>query len=146
MWSCFAYILVVVAAISWLVPGCSPWWLPNPGWFQDAGGNRAGYCRGGRRICNGRKLKLVTNTDQWVMGFIRKARYKNAHNVMGSVKARYQSWSVGPRTWPVHRDIGDAGWKQVSPLIERKQTRVEIDSSHFVETVQTQVHGTRLWC
>jgi hypothetical protein len=46
MWSCFAYIcdvrmclwclLAVVAAISWLVPGCSPWWLPNPGWFQDA--------------------------------------------------------------------------------------------------------------
>jgi hypothetical protein len=25
------------------------------------------------------------------MGFIQKARYKNAHNVMGSVKARYQS-------------------------------------------------------
>jgi hypothetical protein len=32
---------------------------------------------------------------------------------------------VGPRTWPLHRDIGDAGWKQVSPLIERKQTCVE---------------------
>jgi hypothetical protein len=30
------------AAISWLVLGCSPWWLPNPGWFQDAAGNRAG--------------------------------------------------------------------------------------------------------
>jgi hypothetical protein len=40
--------------LSWLVPGCSPWWLPNPGWFQDAAGNRVGYCRDGRRICNGR--------------------------------------------------------------------------------------------
>jgi hypothetical protein len=40
----------------------------------------------------------------------------------------------------VHRDIGDAGWKQASPLIERKQTRVEIDASHFVETVETPVH------
>jgi hypothetical protein len=29
-----------VAAKSWLVPGCSPWSLPNPGWFQDAAGNR----------------------------------------------------------------------------------------------------------
>jgi hypothetical protein len=27
----------------------------------------------------------------------------------------------------------------VSPLIERKQTRVEIDASHFVETVETPV-------
>jgi hypothetical protein len=48
------HILAVVAAISWLVPGCSPWWLPNPGWFQDDAGNRAGYCRDGRLICNGR--------------------------------------------------------------------------------------------
>jgi hypothetical protein len=41
--------------ISWLVPGCSPWWLPNPGWFYDAGGKLAtGSCRGGLRICNGR--------------------------------------------------------------------------------------------
>jgi hypothetical protein len=147
MWSCFAYIcdvrmclwclLVVVDAISWLVPGCSPWWLPNPGWFQDAAGKRVGYCRGGLHICNGHKLKLVTNTNQWVTGFIRNNRYKHAHNVTGSVKARYQSWPVGPGTWPVHRDIGDAGWKQASPLIERKQTRVEIDASHFVETAET---------
>jgi hypothetical protein len=147
MWPCFAYIcdvrmclwclLVVVDAISWLVPGCSPWWLPNPGWFQDAAGKRVGYCRGGLHICNGHKLKLVTNTNQWVTGFIRNNRYKHAHNVTGSVKARYQSWPVGPRTWPVHRDIGDAGWKQASPLIERKQTRVEIDASHFVETAET---------
>jgi hypothetical protein len=72
-----------------------------------------------------------------VTGFIRKARYKNAHNITGSVKARYQSWPVGPRTWPVHRDIGGAGWKQASPLIERKQTCVEIDASHFVKTVET---------
>jgi hypothetical protein len=51
---------------------------------------------------------------------------------------------VGPRNWPVHRDIGDAGLKQASPLIERKQTRVEIDASHFVEKEETQVHGTHL--
>jgi hypothetical protein len=113
MWSCFAYIcdvrmclwclLVVVDAISWLVPGCSPWWLPNPGWFQDAAGKRVGYCRGGLHICNGHKLKLVTNTNQWVTGFIRNNRYKHAHNVTGSVKARYQSWPVGPGTWPSSR-------------------------------------------
>jgi hypothetical protein len=30
------------------------WWLPNLGCFQDAADNRAGYYRGGRRICNGR--------------------------------------------------------------------------------------------
>jgi hypothetical protein len=63
MWSCFANIcdvrmclwclLAVVAAISWLVPRCSPWWLPNSRWFQDAVGNQAGYYRDGRRICNG---------------------------------------------------------------------------------------------
>jgi hypothetical protein len=70
-------------------------------------------------------------------GFIRKARYKHAHNVTGSVKARYQSWLVGPRTWPVHRDIGDTGWNHVSPLIEIKQTHVETDVSHFVETEET---------
>jgi hypothetical protein len=29
-------------------------------------------------------------------------------------------------------------------LIEKKQTRVEIDVSHFVETDETHVHGTRL--
>jgi hypothetical protein len=146
MWSCFAYIcdvrmclwclLAVVAAISWLVPGCSPWWLPNPGWFQDAAGKRACYCRGGLHICNRRKLKLVTNTDQWVTGFIRKDRYKHAHNVMGSVKARYQSWPVSPRNWPIHWDIGDAGLKQVSPLIERKQTRV----CHTCFSKENQVH------
>jgi hypothetical protein len=34
------------------------------------------------------------------MGFIRKAHYKNAHNVMGSVKARYQSWLVAPGPGP----------------------------------------------
>jgi hypothetical protein len=72
MWSCFAYIcdvrmclwclLDVVAAKSWLVPGCSPWWLPNPGWFHDPAGNRAGYCSCGRRIC---KRALI------------KARYKH---------------------------------------------------------------------
>jgi hypothetical protein len=53
---------------------------------------------------------------------------------------------VGPKTWPIHRDIGDAYWKQASPLIERKQTRVETNVSHFVETEETQVHGMRLWC
>jgi hypothetical protein len=51
---------------------------------------------------------------------------------------------VGPRTWPVHRDIGDAGRKKVSPLIKRKKMHVEIDVSHFVETVEMQVHETRL--
>jgi hypothetical protein len=80
------------------------------------------------------------------MSFIRKARYKHANNVMGSVKARYQSWPMGPRTWLVHRDIGDAGWKHASPLIERKQTCVETDASHFVESEEMQVHGTHLWC
>jgi hypothetical protein len=40
----------LVAAKSWLVLGC---------WRQPTG-----YCRDGRRICNGCKLKLVTNTDQ----------------------------------------------------------------------------------
>jgi hypothetical protein len=64
MWSCFAYIcvvgmcswclLAVVTTKSWLVPGCSPWWLPNPGWFQDPAGNQAGYCSCGHRVCNGR--------------------------------------------------------------------------------------------
>jgi hypothetical protein len=29
----------------------------------------------------------------------------------------------------------------VSPLIEKKQTRIETDASHFVETVGTLVHG-----
>jgi hypothetical protein len=53
-------------------------------------------------------------------GFIRKARYKNAHNVTSSVKAHYQSWPVGPRTWPVHWDIGDTCWKQASPLTEKQ--------------------------
>jgi hypothetical protein len=44
----------VVAAKSWLVPECSPQWLPNPSWFQDATGNQEDYYGGGRRICNGR--------------------------------------------------------------------------------------------
>jgi hypothetical protein len=34
--------------------GCSPWWLPNPGWFQDVANKQAGYCRSGLCICNGR--------------------------------------------------------------------------------------------
>jgi hypothetical protein len=107
MWSCFAYIcdvrmclwclLAVVAAISWMVPGCSPWWLPNPGWLQDATVKWEGYCRGGLHICNEHKLKLVTNTDQWVMGFIWKDHYKHSQNVTGSVKAHYQSWFGGPQ-------------------------------------------------
>jgi hypothetical protein len=47
-----------------LVPGCNPWWLPNPGWFLDAAGKQAvGYCRGGLRIYNGCSLKLISNTD-----------------------------------------------------------------------------------
>jgi hypothetical protein len=143
---CLWCLLDVVAAISWLVLGCSPWWLPNLCWFQDAAGKRAVYCRGGLCICNGCKLNLVTNTDQWVTSFIRKARYKNAHNVTGSAKARYQSWPVGPRTWLIHRDIRDTCWKQASPLIERKRMRIETDVSHFIETEETQVHRTHLWC
>jgi hypothetical protein len=34
----------------------------------------------------------------------------------------------------------------VSPLIERKQTCVETEASHFIETVETPVHRMRLWC
>jgi hypothetical protein len=41
MWECVCHVFLM-------------WWLPYPGWFQDATGNQAGYCRGGRRICNGR--------------------------------------------------------------------------------------------
>jgi hypothetical protein len=48
-------LISVNLVISWLVPGCSPWWLSNPRWIQDAAGKQAaGYCRGGLRICNGR--------------------------------------------------------------------------------------------
>jgi hypothetical protein len=53
---------------------------------------------------------------------------------------------VGPRTWPVHQDIGDAGLKHTSPLTERKQTHVETDACNFIETEETQVHNTCLWC
>jgi hypothetical protein len=44
------------------------------------------------------------------MGFIQKDHYKHAHNVMGSVKARYQSyrWAPGP-----------------GPFIEIYETQVE---------------------
>jgi hypothetical protein len=48
-------LISVNLVIYCLVPGCSPLWLPNPGWIQDAAGKQAaGYCKGGLRICNGR--------------------------------------------------------------------------------------------
>jgi hypothetical protein len=66
LWIWMLDLIFVNLVISWLVPGCSPWWLPNPGWFQDATGKQAaGYCRGGLRICNECFLKLVTDTDHW---------------------------------------------------------------------------------
>jgi hypothetical protein len=55
LWIWMPNLISVNLVISWLVPGCSPWWLPNPGRIQDAADNHAaGYCRGGIRICNGR--------------------------------------------------------------------------------------------
>jgi hypothetical protein len=52
---CMMNLISVNLVIPWLVPGCSPWWLPNPGWIQDAAAKQAaGYYRGGLRICNGR--------------------------------------------------------------------------------------------
>jgi hypothetical protein len=54
LWIWMLDLIFVNLVISWLLPGCSPWWLPNLGWFQDAAGKQAaGYCRGGLRICNG---------------------------------------------------------------------------------------------
>jgi hypothetical protein len=80
------------------------------------------------------------------MGFIQNTRYKYANNVTGSVKARYQYWPVGPSTWLIRRDRGDAGWQHSSPLVERQHTRVKIDVSHIVETEEMQIHSTRLRC
>jgi hypothetical protein len=118
LWIWMLDLISVNLVISWLVPGCSPWWLPNPGWIQDAAGKQAaGYCRGGLRICNERSLKLVTNTDHWVMGFNWNTRYKHANKVTGTVKARYQYWPVGPTTWPVRWDIGDAGSPHASLIL-----------------------------
>jgi hypothetical protein len=62
-------LIFVNLVISWLVLGCSPLWLPNPGWFQDAASKQAAsYYRGGLRICNRRslreKLTLVTGIDR----------------------------------------------------------------------------------
>jgi hypothetical protein len=51
LWIWMLDLISVNLVISWLVPGCSPWWLPNPGWLQDAAGKQeVGYCRGGLRI------------------------------------------------------------------------------------------------
>jgi hypothetical protein len=48
LWIWMLDLISVNLVISWLVPRCSPWWLPNPGWFQDAAGKQAAdYCRGG---------------------------------------------------------------------------------------------------
>jgi hypothetical protein len=55
LWIWMLDLISVNLVISWLVPGCSPRWLPNPGWIQDAAGKQVvGYCRGGLRICHGR--------------------------------------------------------------------------------------------
>jgi hypothetical protein len=54
LWIWMLDLISVNLVIAWMVPGCSPWWLPNPGWIQDAAGKPAtSYCRGGLRICNG---------------------------------------------------------------------------------------------
>jgi hypothetical protein len=34
-------LISVNLVISWLVPGCSPRWFPNPGWIQDAASKQA---------------------------------------------------------------------------------------------------------
>jgi hypothetical protein len=53
LWIWMLDLVSVNLVISCLVLGCNPWWLPNPGWIQDAGGKQAaGYCRGGLHICN----------------------------------------------------------------------------------------------
>jgi hypothetical protein len=55
LWIWMLDLISVNLVISWLVLGCSPWWLPNPSWIKDAAGKQAaGYYRGGLRICNGR--------------------------------------------------------------------------------------------
>jgi hypothetical protein len=55
LWIWMPDLISMNLVISCLVPGYNPWWLPNPGWIQDAAGKQAeGYCRGGLRICNGR--------------------------------------------------------------------------------------------
>jgi hypothetical protein len=55
VWIWMLDLIFVNLVISWLVPGCSPWWLPNPGCIQDAAGKQtAGYYRGGLRIRSSR--------------------------------------------------------------------------------------------
>jgi hypothetical protein len=135
------------------------WWLPYPGWFQDAAPDGCQILVGSRmQPASGQVIIGVTyvsvtvlikaHCKHWLVsnGLHSESPLQTCQQCNGQCKARYQSWPMGSKTWPVHRDIGDAGWKHVSPLIERKQTHVETDVSHFVETVETQVHGTRLWC
>jgi hypothetical protein len=55
LWIWMLDLISANLVISWLVLGCSPWWLPNPGWIQDADGKQAAsYYRGVLLICNGR--------------------------------------------------------------------------------------------
>jgi hypothetical protein len=118
LWIRMLDLISVNLVISWLVPGCSPWWLPNPGWIQDAADKQvADYCRGGLCICNGSSLKLVTNTNHWVTSFSWNTRYKLANKVTGTIKARYQYWLVGPTMWPVRWDIRNVGSPHVSLIL-----------------------------
>jgi hypothetical protein len=75
---CLWCLLAVVAAISWLVQRCSLWWLPNPGWFQDAAPGDCQILAGSR---------MFPATGQVTVGVA-------TVSIMGIIKARYKHWSV----------------------------------------------------
>jgi hypothetical protein len=106
LWIWVLDLIYVNSVISWLVPGCSSGWLPNPGWIQDAAGKQAaGYCRDGQCICNGRYLKLITSTYHWVIGFNWNTRYKHANKVSGKY-----SW----KNCHIPHGIGDRSQRKIS--------------------------------
>jgi hypothetical protein len=90
MWSFFAYTCDVRMCLWCLLAVV----LPYSGWFQDATPDGCQILASSRMqpasgqitigvayVCVTGVNKLITNTDQWVTGFIRKARYKHANNV-----------------------------------------------------------------